>query len=152
MAVTNAETPLVERRSRSRAIVDKMVAERQEMWVLYCKVAKLAPFSDEVPARDILASFCQVLVDYIASAHFGLYERIIEGNERRRAVAEMATELYPQIAHTTDIALAFNDKYDPAKEFDLDDTFSRDLSALGEHLATRIELEDQLIDAMLYRA
>ncbi|MCH9674137.1 MAG: sigma D regulator [Gammaproteobacteria bacterium] len=151
MSLTNTESPFVERRSRSRAIVDKMVAERQEMWVLYCKVAKLAPFSDEVPARDLLASFCQVLVDYIASAHFGLYERIVQGTERRKAVSDLATELYPHISHSTDVALAFNDRYESSRDFDLDESFSRDLSTLGEHLATRIELEDQLIDAMLYR-
>ena len=49
---------------------------------------------------------------------------------------------------TTEVAVAFNDRYDNEQDCrdlgHLDD----DLSGLGEHLADRIELEDRLISAI----
>jgi len=119
------------------------------MWVLYCRVAGLEPFTAESPVKKLLQEFCQILVDYIASSHFGLYERIVEGRERRQGVRELAADLYPRIAETTTTAVAFNDDYTARKEFALDEKFAGALSRLGEHLATRIDLEDRLIDELL---
>ena len=36
--------------------------------------------------KDVLNDFLEILVDYIASGHFGLYRRIAEGTERRSPV------------------------------------------------------------------
>jgi len=101
------------------------------MWSLYWRLAGLKPFSEE---NDTLAStldeFCQVLVDYIAGGHFTL-----------------ADSLYPKIVDLTDVAIRFNDRYmegEPDKP-----TLDRDLSYLGEALANRIELEDQLISELI---
>ncbi|MGK0173468.1 MAG: regulator of sigma D [Gammaproteobacteria bacterium] len=138
----------VERRTGTQQFIDVMIDERQEMWVLYCKVAGLKPFACEAPEHGLINQFCQVLVDYISSGHFGLYERIIEGEERRRVVREVAAEVYEQIAKTTDAALGFNDYFEAAGTSAPDTTFSRVLSELGEALATRIELEDRILDRM----
>ena len=100
-------------------------------------------------AASALQHFCQVMVDYIAAGHFSLYERIANGVERRKKVADLAAELYPRIAETTEVALDFNDKYDSIDHYDLSDSLSRDLSKLGEELAVRVELEDQLLQAMV---
>ncbi len=140
--------PLQERRAGSRELVRKLLAERTEMLVLFCRLAGLEPFKEEkqrTSAQRLLQEFCQVLVDYIAAGHFGLYERIANGSERRQALAELAARYYPRIAETTDAALAFNDKYDCEDHCELTADLANDLSHLGEQLAARIELEDQLL-------
>ncbi|MFQ6023049.1 MAG: sigma D regulator [Acidiferrobacterales bacterium] len=140
-----------ERRTRTRELVAKLTAERAEVLALFCRVAGLEPFKDENPDKlspALLQEFCQVLVDYIAAGHFSLYERIVNGAERRRGIAKLAEQLYPRIAKTTEAALAFNDKYDTEEKRDSATDLDNDLSQLGEELALRIELEDKLLKAL----
>ena len=138
---------------RSSDVVDKLLTERMEMLSLYCRIAGVEPYASENnnnhgATQELLQEFCQVLVDYIAAGHFGLYERIINGQERRRNIAELAKNLYSRIAETTQIAVEFNDKYDCEDYCDISDDFESDLSYLGEQLALRIELEDQIIASL----
>jgi len=137
------------RRKGSRQLIDKMLAERKRMLVLMCEVLGLKPFTADKPVKELLAEFNSLLVDYIAAGHFGLYQRVIEGTERRQAVVTRASTAYSKIADSTDAAVDFNDKYGGEWNFHFLDTLAEDLSALGEKLATRIELEDQIIAAML---
>ena len=144
------QTELHERRGRTFELIDHMLRERNQLLSLLLQASRAGPSDTPEYDRDIITEFCQVLVDYIAAGHFGLYERIIEGRERRKAVADLAVKIFPQIEKTAGIALAFDEKYNPARdEIDLS-SFQLDLSNLGEELATRIELEDQLI-ALLQR-
>ncbi len=138
-----------ERRSGTRTLIDKMLTERQRMLVLFERVAGVEPYADEMPNDELLQEFSQILVDYIASGHFGLYERISEGKERRRGIVKLAEELYPRIANTTQVAIEFNDVYEKANGNSISDNLSNMLSKLGEELAVRIELEDQLISEMI---
>ncbi len=137
------------RRAGSREMVRKLLSERTEMFVLYCRLAGLTPYQGKpVKTNDVhelLQEFCQVLVDYIAAGHFSIYERIISGNERRKEVADAANQIYPRIAESTEAALAFNDQYDTDERFELSGAFHESLSNLGEQLALRIEMEDQLL-------
>jgi regulator of sigma D len=144
-----------ERRTATQVVLAHLIAERAETLTLYCRVAGLEPYntnhsntdlSKQQPAQKLLQEFCQLLVDYIAAGHFGLYERLINGTERRRELKELAEQLYPRIAETTEHALDFNDKYDCHCE--ITDSFHDDLSRLGEEIAARIELEDKLIAAL----
>jgi regulator of sigma D len=135
------------RRPRSREFARKLVEERTEMLVLFCRVAGCAPYDsskERASAQRHLEKFCQVLMDYVAAGHFGLYERIVSGNERRKAVSDLADELYPRIAPTTDAAVDFNDKYDCSDHCPMGD-LEADMSRLGEQLAVRAELEDQIL-------
>lgn len=136
-----------DRRAGSRDMVRKLLTERTEMFVLYCRLAGLAPYEEKPKngVHELLQEFCQVLVDYIAAGHFSLYERIVSGNERRKEVSDLAADIYPRIAETTEAALAFNDRYDSDQLFELSASFHDELSQLGEHLATRIELEDKML-------
>ena len=143
-----------ERRLGSQEMVQKLVTERTEMLSLYCQLAGLEPYTNgktngknsrTKPEKEVLQKFCQVLVDYIAAGHFSLYERIVNGTERRQQIAGLAEKLYPEIANTTESALDFNDKYDCGDHCEITMAFSDDLSLLGEKLAFRIELEDKLI-------
>lgn len=140
-----------ERRASANHLQESLVAERTEMLVLFCRVAGLEPFSDDTnkeTASSALQQFCQVLVDYIAAGHFSLYERITNGSERRKSIADLAGKLYPRIAETTESALDFNDKYDCGEHCEVHADLNDDLSRLGEELAVRVELEDQLLSAM----
>lgn len=138
-----------ERRGQTRNLVEKMLQERREMLILLCEVSGLRPFNERESVEQSLQKFCEVLVDYIASAHFGLYERIAEGKERRREVLSMAEKTYPFISKSTDAAMAFNDRYEAPSMDLIKEHLQNDISKLGEILTSRIEYEDQLIAAMI---
>ena len=147
--MSTATQPQPERRRQTRALIDKMLEERQQMLILYERVAGVPPYEKEAAGPNVLREFSQILVDYIAAGHFGLYERIADGKERRRGVVTLAEKLYPRISKTTDSAVGFNDAYERSGKAGLNAELSALLSTLGEELAVRIELEDQLIQEML---
>ncbi len=137
-----------ERRTRTHQMVEELLQERNQMWSLYWELADLKPFDKHTgPMEQILGDFCRVMIDYISLGHFGIYRRIIDGTERRKKVLAAAEKLYPQIAAATEVALKFNDKVEQSQLNDRE-ILTRELSKLGEALATRIELEDQLIASM----
>ena len=146
--MSNDTSEAVERRGGTSKVISSMLAERNQLLGLLLQASGMKGDDPAEVDRELLNEFCQVMVDYIASGHFGLYERIVEGTERRRSVADLAVKLYPLIDQTTQAALAFNEKYEAEKE-DID--FSRiheELSTLGEQLTSRIEYEDQLIQKL----
>ena len=154
--MATASTLVNERRAGTQKVIAKLQAERTEMLILFCRVAGLETYGDNPrrvhaaqPVQEILQEFCQILVDYIATGHFGLYERIANGQERRRQISDLANELYPRIAESTQLALDFNDKYDCEDHCTNLGSLQDDLSKLGEILAQRIEWEDKLIRAMV---
>lgn len=149
--MTGETTEQKERRDSASRLQESLVVERTEMLVLFCRVAGLEPFADAMnkeTTSSTLQQFCQVMVDYIAAGHFSMYERIANGTERRQSIADLANKLYPRIAKTTEAALKFNDKYDCGDHCDISADLGDDLSQLGEELAVRVELEDQILSAM----
>lgn len=138
-----------ERRAGSQELIQHMLKERNQLLTLLLDVSSDSSHKELEQLVADLEEFVQVLVDYIAAGHFGLYERIAEGKERRKAVSELAVEIYPRIEQSTQIALAFEDKYNPDNENRELEHFPQDVSMLGEELTTRIELEDKLIQLML---
>ena len=140
-----------ERRSGTQALVEKLLEDRSRLLVLYEQLAGVEPYSDGLPTADKVREFSQLLVDYMAAGHFGLYERIAEGKERRQRVVAVADEAYPRIVESTDAAIAFNDTYDRSEKDGLTGELAAQLPTLGELLATRIELEDRVIAELLAR-
>ncbi len=139
-----------ERRLGTRQMVGNLLAERQEMLVAYCRLAGLEPYSPDKLLKRQLEEFCQLLMDYTAFGHFELYRRISEGDERRVRVAQVARSVYSQIEEVTEKVVAFNDRYDAADHPLTLDSLPNDLSGLGERLALRLELEDRLVETLLY--
>lgn len=143
-----------ERRGRLKQTIESLVKLRQDVVVSYCKLAGLSSFSARASEEhsvqpDQLRKFCQIMVDYTAMGHFEVYQRIIEGNERRQAVRDVAAEVYPAIAETTDFLVDFNDKYDAFEATPEElDQLSTDLGKLGEMLSVRGELEDRILAAL----
>jgi regulator of sigma D len=115
---------------------------------LYCNIAELKPFSANDAVKSLLTQFSQILVDYVSLGHFGVYERLLAGTERRNRVLSVAKEIYPEFSETTDAVISFNDKYDNIEKIDVFEDLEQDLSALGESLAKRIDLEDRLCEVM----
>lgn len=138
-----------ERRVRTQEMLDKWLLERQQMLVLYCQLAGLEPYTPDKPIKKLLREFCQVMVDYIAFGHFEVYDRISRGDERRTRVLQIAEEVYPKVAAAADLAIAFNDKYESGIQDPPLDYLDRDLSELGVELASRIEMEDRVVNALL---
>ena len=138
-----------DRRSSSSHLIQNMLDERKQLLGLWLQTSVLEPDKLEPEDHELLEEFCQVLVDYIAAGHFGLYERIAAGKERRQGVAETAKKIYPKIEKTTQFALEFSEKYNSENNNKAVGNLSKDLSVLGEMLSTRLELEDQLIARIL---
>jgi len=146
MATTDVRA---ERRSQSHGAIHQLVHHRTEMLRLYSMLAAHRPFEPTDELIELLTQFCQSLVDYSADAHFRLYRFIDANSERRAAVLETAKRVYPVIASSTDAILDFNDKYDTDDHCHQLAELEKDLSTVGEALADRIELEDQLVSALV---
>ena len=142
-------TPInTERRQQSYELIAKLQKERQEVLSLYCKFAELKPFSANDKVKSLLTRFSQILVDYVSLGHFGVYERVLSGTERRGRVLSVAKDIYPEFSAITDAAISFNDKYENVKKTEAFEDLEQDLSVLGENLAKRIDLEDRLCEVM----
>jgi regulator of sigma D len=141
-----------DRRSRSREKLATLVQTRKETLSLFTELANQRPFEADEITSEALQEFCQALIDYAASAHFQLYRFISDRIERRTPVLEVADKVYPRIVRTTDLILRFNDKYEAVDLINGNNEIltllDSDLSQLGETLAERIQLEDQVIGAM----
>jgi regulator of sigma D len=134
------------RRTRQTQTINSLLEERQQVLVLMCEVADLE--SREVPTDTVihnLRKFNQQLVDYTAMGHFEIYERIIDGKERRGNIKKVADRVYPRISVSTNVFVDFNDKYEGADESDSLTDLYRDMSSIGEAMADRIEAEDELL-------
>ena len=142
-------TPIYpDRRQQNHELITKLTNERQEVMALYRDFTELKPFSANDALKSLLTQFSQILVDYVALGHFGVYERVLSGNERRGRVLVVAQEIYPEFSATTDAVISFNDKYDNVDKIEIFDDLEQDLSVIGENLAKRIDLEDRLCEVM----
>lgn len=138
-----------DRREHSLVKIDSLVKTRSTMWADYCDLAGLRPYQAGPNLDHRIHQFCQCLIDYTATAHFQLYHRLTEGNEQRSSVLALADRLFPQIARSTDVILAFNDVFGEGHGIS-PATLEQGLSELGEVLAERFELEDQVLEAARY--
>jgi regulator of sigma D len=136
-------------RRATEGLVAKLLTERDQVLALLCRLSGVPPFDHEKPRAVLVTEFCQLLTDYIAATHFGLYQRLEEHTERRRPVLDLAVALCPDIAATTELALEFSDKYCAARAHGGYADLHADLARLGEVLARRIEMEDRLIGALV---
>ena len=136
-------------RRATQGLVAKLLTQRDQVLALMCRLSGVPPFDDEKPSAVLVTEFCQLLTDYIAATHFGLYQRLEARTERRRPVLDLAVALCPNIAATTELALEFSEKYCGDRSEGASADLHADLARLGEVLARRIEMEDRLIGAMV---
>ena len=136
---------------RLEHIVDELCRERQEMLVMFCRVAGLEPLSPSGMHVEMLQDFCQLLIDYAALSHFELFDRLARETELEAEVRAEVARIFSGVVRTTEAALEFNDKYASGGPAPDNDSLSQDLSALGAVLAERAELEDRLIARVYQR-
>lgn len=131
--------------------IEKWLNERQELIILLCAVDGLREFTPETPISIKVQAFCQVLIDYVSAGHFDIYSQLIQEAKTFGKVdgASILNARYPIIQKSTDLAIQFNDNYEPIEEDDLyKATLSKDMSQLAEVLEERFALEDELIELL----
>lgn len=129
-------------------LIDRWLKGRQELLVQYCDLSGENDFSQTEALRQKFMQLCEVLVDYVSTGHFEIYEQLVrEAREFNDGGLELAAKVYPRIQKTTEVALNFNDQLD-GKELSEQDVKAlfEELSVLGENLETRFEMEDFLIE------
>lgn len=130
--------------------IDHWLEERQELIVDYCKLEGLPPFEKTaaLPSTDELQAFCQILIDYLSTGHFEVYDQIVsQCAEHSTKSLSLAQKIQPKIVLTTEALVEFNDKYADGNQDDdaLIMSLDNDMSKVGELLEQRFELEDQLL-------
>tara|TARA_B100001057_G_C22734351_1_gene905168 strand:+ start:722 stop:1183 length:462 start_codon:yes stop_codon:yes gene_type:complete len=147
--MSNEKVVQLKERSQTSGLIDELLEERKQVWSLYCSVSGIDEYQGRKTIEELLQEFCQLTIDYISLGHFGVYQRILEGNERRKSVLTAAERIYPNISAATEAVLDFSEKYQKTTPAMILNELANDLSSVGEHLANRIELEDELIGEML---
>ncbi|MEP1469547.1 MAG: Rsd/AlgQ family anti-sigma factor [Halieaceae bacterium] len=131
------------------ALVDELLTrwlrERRALLASYTGiVVTLDSQATEEALRKRQQAFCELLVDYISGGHFEVFHELIDEAEFfGDGSNELAITLMPAIADTTEVIMAYEEKYGSGDTYP--DTLERDLSVLGELLESRFVLEDQLI-------
>lgn len=143
-----------ERRRDLGETIKALREQRQNTLSTFCSMTGVSnpeqtsgELTDIAPAA--LQEFLNHMVDYLAMGHFTIYQRIVEGKERRGVVQEASQRVYASIGETTDVMVEFNDKYEHFDGSESDQqSLKDDLSKLGEMLAIRGDLEDELLEAL----
>lgn len=147
--MSNEKVVQLKERSQTSGLIGELLEERKQVWSLYCSVSGIDEYQGQKTIEELLQEFCQLTIDYISLGHFGVYQRILEGNERRKSVLTAEERIYPNISAATEAVLDFSEKYQKTTPAMILNELANDLSSVGEHLANRIELEDELIGEML---
>lgn len=120
--------------------------ERQNMLVRYCALTDPESLNNKEneALSESVRQLCETMMDYVSAGHFRVYEELIResGDGGKGQTPEWAQRLYAVVEQTTDTVLDFNDKYQQVDDLS---ALARDLSELGEQLATRFEAEDRMI-------
>lgn len=132
-------------------IIDNWLSSRQALISAFVSLPSAA-IGEELNMR--LSNFCDLLMDYLSSGHFEVYEQLmLEGKEFADGSDAAGEKLLPLIQVSTDRALDFNDdftRFDEPSVAEIRD-FSTRLSELGESLEERFDLEDKMI-ALLHES
>ncbi|MEM1110884.1 MAG: Rsd/AlgQ family anti-sigma factor [Pseudomonadota bacterium] len=129
-------------------LLTRWLGERRELLTRYTRVAVIIEAeTDSTLLSSLQKTLCEILVDYVSAGHFEVYSELLEEAARFADGSDMvAANLIPDISDTTEVILAYEEKYSGGEAFPA--TQSRDLSALGEILESRFQLEDRLIAAL----
>ena len=129
-------------------MIDRWLHARQTLIVQYCALSGIHEIRPSAESTNLrLENFCQLLVDYVSAGHFEVYYELIrEAEAFGDGSAELAKSLLPYIIDSTEMAMAFHDKYTGANK--PLSSLPKALSTLGETMATRFEHEDRLINVL----
>jgi regulator of sigma D len=130
-------------------LIDNWLNSRQSLIVVFCNLSASKPLSDEEPLGTTIQNFCEMMMDYCSAGHFEIYEQLInEAKEYDDGGLDLANKLVPRLDALTTQCVDFNDTYDKHCSLEQLGKLSEDLSAMGENLEERFQLEDQLIERL----
>ena len=126
-------------------LLTSWLKERRAVLTKYTEIVITTDSTLEGPDLELRQKdLCVLLVDYISAGHFEIFHELIaEAEIFADGTEKLAKNLMPAIADTTEVILAYEEKY--TSEPNNPETLERDLSVLGEILESRFVLEDQLI-------
>ncbi|NND66339.1 MAG: Rsd/AlgQ family anti-sigma factor [Halioglobus sp.] len=122
--------------------------ERREVLGKYTEIVVMLDANIDGAAQgERQTALCGLLVDYCSAGHFEVFHHLLDEAESfGDGSSVLGRELIPSIGDTTEVILAYEEKYG-AGNSDAPE-LERDLSALGEVLESRFQLEDRLIAGM----
>lgn len=132
-------------------LIERWLAERQELVVLYCSVCGVNSLTaDCSTSTQRIKQFCQVMMDYVSAGHFEVYDQLMtEAEEFGDGSEVILQKLYPKIGETTEAILNFNDIFDTDEHCEQAiGQLKGELSILGEHMTNRFSYEDRLIKGL----
>ncbi len=131
-------------------LLTRWLRERRELLTRYTQVVvTMDRDSDSSRLSELQKGLCDILVDYVSAGHFEVFHELIaEAESFGDGSTALAAELMPDIGDTTEVILAYEEKYASGEAFPT--TQARDISALGEVLESRFVMEDQLIAGLHY--
>lgn len=144
-----ADTITKDRRVQSRHIIESLIDSRTETLAQYKQIMNYQPFEMSSTLQEELEDFCESMVDYTAQAHFHLYNYLDEKKERRAGVLNIADSVYPMLVENTQKLLDFHDCYSSDAQKMECEKLEQGLNDVGELLAERINLEDEVFNALL---
>jgi regulator of sigma D len=126
-------------------LLTRWLKERRELLGRYTEIAvTLDSGLDGRHLGERQRALCELLVDYVSAGHFEVFHELVhEAESFGDGSCALAEHLMPAIGDTTEVILAYEEKYGDGEAFP--ETLERDLSALGEVLESRFVLEDRLI-------
>ncbi|TQV73675.1 sigma D regulator [Aliikangiella marina] len=146
--MSESNTPLGALLDTSDEAVNNWLNERNQLLIQYFRLSGKRDNS-YLPNEEQISQFCGLLIDYVSAGHFEVYEKIVSACEvNGEEGITLLEKLLPEISATTDIVVNFNDKYSRFAEESALQQLANDLSLLGEAIAKRVELEDNLIDTL----
>ena len=131
-------------------MIDIWLNSRRSLIVQYYELSSCKPLAtSEQPLSERIQVFCQSMMDYCSAGHFEIYEQLMtEAREFDDGGIEFAQTVVPVLDRLTGRCVDFNDQYDSECPFEALATLPDELSALGETLEERFQLEDQLIERL----
>lgn len=126
-------------------LLTRWLRERRELLGRYTEIAvTLDSGLTGTALEQRQRALCEVLVDYASAGHFEVFHQLVREAESFADGSDaLAESLIPAIGDTTEVILAYEEKYGDGAVYP--GKLKRDLSALGEVLESRFELEDRLI-------
>lgn len=153
--MATAARPALAQWQRMETVVQAWLKERQHLLYLLCAVQGIRGLTaNQFPVHHRLRQLCQVLIDYISTGYFEVYQQLArEARSLDKGDARLVEHILQQLEDSTDEALAFNEDFDSQDNIaQLLDQLPARLSQLLEKLEERFALEDQLIISVHQRS
>lgn len=140
-------TPSGDTHTNLENLLETWRSQRRKL-LLNIQAVRHPPPENQEQFADRINTCCQGLLDYLCMGHFLVFTRVLQNIPGHAdPTRQILRSVYWQIGYATDIALAFNDKYDT--EISLlreEPSLPGDIRQMIRVMLIRFELEDMLID------